>query len=295
MRRKVVFAGYNFFSSVFEALLARKDVEVVLCLTGEVNSRHIGNVVRLAKKANVPVHHGKLTPSAVSRIRSVHAELILCAAYSYRIPVSDLGISYNLNLHPTLLPHGRGPNPLPYLVAGFSEMSGLTLHEMTDEFDLGSIVAQQEVPVESGWGFNELAIAMYAEAPKLVHQALDNLEPLFANRRVQGEGSYWPKFSSRERTIDWSEPAHTIANKSRRFGSFGVLCQIEGKQYEVVRPITFVRANHDFTCGRVMFYGTQILYIAVLDGIVRVDIGEGPGSGSWIRRFGKMLRSHWAG
>ena len=85
MKYRVVYAGYNFFSSVLDALLVRPDIELVLCLTGDSGSQNIGNVRRLAKSNSIAIHYGQLTNNALRRIRSVSADIILSAAYSYRI------------------------------------------------------------------------------------------------------------------------------------------------------------------------------------------------------------------
>lgn len=49
-----------------------------------------------------------------------------------------------LNFHPALLPHYRGPLPLHWLALdnAWQEHGGMTLHEMTDAFDQGAIIAQ---------------------------------------------------------------------------------------------------------------------------------------------------------
>jgi methionyl-tRNA formyltransferase len=49
-----------------------------------------------------------------------------------------------VNFHPALLPHYRGPKPFHWLAIGddWRRCGGVTLHEMTDAFDMGPIVAQ---------------------------------------------------------------------------------------------------------------------------------------------------------
>ena len=49
-----------------------------------------------------------------------------------------------LNFHPALLPHYRGPKPFHWLALDdtWDQFGGVTLHEMTDGFDEGPIIAQ---------------------------------------------------------------------------------------------------------------------------------------------------------
>lgn len=246
-----------------------------MCLTGHRLSGHIGNVVRLARSQRIPIVYGRLNSQSLRRVRAASPHVLLSAGYAQRIPVNDLGIQYNLNLHPTLLPEGRGPSPMSYLVFGKAEFSGLTIHEMTDRFDAGSIVAQQPLPIEPRWGFNELAMALFTQAPGLVNLVFDDLPGLFARRQPQGKGSYWNRPSERDRTIQWSEPASCIAEKSRRFGTRGVLCSVAGEKLEIVQPIAFVNMTHGHECGRVLFRSQRTAYIAVSDGVVAIEIPSG--------------------
>ncbi|HYP06200.1 MAG TPA: formyltransferase family protein [Bryobacteraceae bacterium] len=278
-RYRLVYAGCDFFASVFDSLLARADIDVVLCLTGERHTPHVSNVARLARRNKIPVHYGGFTPRLIRRIRSLSADAMLCASYSYRVPVADLAIAFNLNLHPTLLPHGRGPNPIPYLIGEHSRFSGLTIHEMIHGFDQGAILAQQAVPVRENWGYHELALAMCAHAPTVVNQVFDNLEELFATRRPQEAGSYWPRPSREDRTVRWTEPAARIAAKSRRFGALGVLCLIDGEEQKITHPIAFVEVDHDFDCGRVILHSSGVAYVAARGGIVRIETGRSSRSG----------------
>jgi methionyl-tRNA formyltransferase len=269
MKRRLVYAGYNFFSSVLQAFLERKDVEIVLCLTGNIDE-HVSNVMRLAVGRKIPVHHGKLDESVRNLITQLSPEIIFCAAYSYRIPVTRLGIRYNLNLHPSLLPHGRGPNPLPYLVGNQKEFSGLTIHEMTDKFDQGSILEKEAIPVGSGWGFDALAMEMYVRAPVLVNRVFDDLDNYFAKREPQVVGSYWPLPDAIDRRVDWTEPVAAIGDKSRRFGALGILCLIDGREYEITTPIAYISTPHVHAPGEVLLYGKGFWYVAASDGIVRI-------------------------
>ncbi|MDH3634744.1 MAG: formyltransferase family protein [Gammaproteobacteria bacterium] len=50
-----------------------------------------------------------------------------------------------LNLHPSLLPEFRGPNPIEQQLAQQTHRFGVTLHLLNETFDQGDIVAQAEL------------------------------------------------------------------------------------------------------------------------------------------------------
>ena len=66
----------------------------------------------------------------VETLNELNLDGLICAAYMYRLPVSELNSRWAVNIHPTLLPEGRGGNPLPYLVDGHGDACGISIHEM---------------------------------------------------------------------------------------------------------------------------------------------------------------------
>ena len=53
-----------------------------------------------------------------------------------------------LNLHPSLLPAYRGPNPWFWQYYDEQKTSGFTVHKMTSQEDAGDIILQQEFPMD---------------------------------------------------------------------------------------------------------------------------------------------------
>lgn len=52
-----------------------------------------------------------------------------------------------LNLHPSLLPQHRGPEPIYWAIAGGDRESGITVHWTVERIDAGPILEQRTVPV----------------------------------------------------------------------------------------------------------------------------------------------------
>lgn len=273
VRRRLIYAGCDMFYSVMLQLLRRSDIEIVLCLTGHDDFR-VRNVQRAAAEHGIPIHFGKPDTVVIQTIMDSSADSILCAAYPYRFPVTRIGLTYNLNLHPTLLPHGRGPDPLPYLVSGNACLAGLTIHEMTDEFDAGPIILQQPIEMEPSWGSDELAMALYVRAPDVVMRLFDDLECLFAARIPQQAGSYWPMLPKAERIIDWSEGIQHIAEKNRKYRSGSLFCRIDGCERRITAPIKYIALNHAMPSGQTLFVGQGFRYITAAGGVVRVQLAQ---------------------
>ncbi len=74
-------------------------------------------------------------------------DFILVACWPYRIgePLIRAARKAALNLHPSLLPAYRGPDPLGAQIAAEDPDFGVTLHLLEQRFDRGDIVAQARI------------------------------------------------------------------------------------------------------------------------------------------------------
>lgn len=93
--------------------------------------------------------------SFAERIKGLAIDLIVVNSYSMLIPPEVLRLSRRggVNVHASLLPRNRGPNPIQWAMIRGEESTGVTMHEITTGFDEGPIIAQQEVPIffEDTW------------------------------------------------------------------------------------------------------------------------------------------------
>jgi methionyl-tRNA formyltransferase len=84
---------------------------------------------------------------------ALHADLLISAHFMHRIPDAVLAaFSFGgVNLHPALLPEGAGVRPLHHMVAQglHRERGGVTLHQMTAQFDAGQIIARARFSPEA--------------------------------------------------------------------------------------------------------------------------------------------------
>lgn len=76
-------------------------------------------------------------------------DLLLTAGYGKLLPTSWLNWPHQaaLNLHFSLLPAYRGANPAEWALLANETQTGVTLIEMSPEFDTGNLVALQSLPI----------------------------------------------------------------------------------------------------------------------------------------------------
>lgn len=92
----------------------------------------------------------------------------LGVSYCYRKKISETYLSemLYLNLHNSLLPWGRGVEPL-FFAAVEGEPIGVSIHWMDETIDGGKLIVQRELSIPSTWTLREA----YAEQ----HEALQRL------------------------------------------------------------------------------------------------------------------------
>lgn len=120
-------------------------------------------------------------------------DLLVCFGHGRILPVEDpafSGVRF-INLHTSLLPHGRGLNP------NFSawlrgEPHGVTIHEMDGRYDTGRILFQRAVPIDPR--SETLRSSYYRKILAAVELLRDHWEDLLAQRytpipQAEGVGS----------------------------------------------------------------------------------------------------------
>ena len=136
-------------------------------------------IVELAWERQIPVYEvARFDAAALATIAAHRPDLIAVSCFPLRFPpailaLPPLGV---LNLHPTLLPRGRGPDPLFWT---FRERDperagagGVTVHLMDGGLDSGPIVAQGRVPLPDGIGGDELTLQLAARGATLLTEAV---------------------------------------------------------------------------------------------------------------------------
>ena len=137
----------------------------------------LGEIQRIATAAGIPVIWVKSAAEATDAIRSVAPEVAVATCFPWRLPhaareTPPLGI---LNVHPSLLPVGRGPEPVFWTLRRGEPVTGVTVHRMDAGFDTGPIVAQAEMPIAAGIGAPDLERDLMTLGGSLLVDALPEL------------------------------------------------------------------------------------------------------------------------
>ena len=126
---------------------------------------------------------------ALAALRAAAPDVAVVACFTRRIPPAALAVPRwgFLNLHTSLLPAYRGPQPLFWQLRDGAP-TGATVHFMDEGLDTGDIAAQTAVPLPDGSSGPEAERTLALAGLGLLRGVMDELAEGVVPRRPQGPG-----------------------------------------------------------------------------------------------------------
>lgn len=139
---------------------------------------------------------------------TLNVDLIIVGTWKEQI----LPKTYNIpkiatvNVHPSLLPKYRGPNPYIQTILHGEKYSGITIHLMNDEYDAGAILKQEKVRIYDTDTSKELRERTVSKARELVSEFINDLNEKILTPVNQDErhATYFPNISGEEMMLDFT-------------------------------------------------------------------------------------------
>ena len=133
----------------------------------------------LARAAGVPVllMRDACHPHALATIAAHQPDVIAVACFPRRLRAAllDLPRLGCLNVHPSLLPLGRGPEPVFWTLRRGERRTGVTIHRMDAGLDTGPISLQEGIAVPEGIRAPDLERHLAGIGGRLLVRAIDDL------------------------------------------------------------------------------------------------------------------------
>jgi methionyl-tRNA formyltransferase len=196
-------------------------------------------------------------------LQSLQPDLIVVACFPWRIPAALAAIASiaALNIHPSLLPRHRGPDPLFWTFRAGDTCSGVTLHHLSNRFDAGPIIAQAAAPIAPDESLAALEQRLAWLGADLLGQVISGL-PVRPDHQPQNDDSVLSEPAPNP--ADFVIDAHWTIDHARRFiagvaRSHGPLSyQYEGRSIPILGL-----AN-----------GASGVEISLVDGPLRIESGS---------------------
>ena len=134
-------------------------------------------------------------PVSLKRIRAIAPDLIVVANFSriLRPPLLDIPPHGCINVHPSLLPKYRGPEPFYWVLKYRERETGVTVHYVDAGIDSGDIILQRAIPIGPGETERSLRDRSAEVGAGAVLEAVRLIDAGMAPRRQQDvrEASYY--------------------------------------------------------------------------------------------------------
>lgn len=223
---KLAYIGIDVLFPALEELerLGCDIIEVCTCETDNI-TEYNQCIVQFAVDRNIPYQIGCMTETDLRRLEEKGCQLIICGGYYHRIP-TDTTIPM-VNLHPSMLPHGRGAWPMPHAILNGDATSGFTLHKMSRDFDQGDIILQRSCPIDPRENLQTLTQKLQILAVTLLQEFIPQWETLYDNGVPQGEGDYQPYLQETDFIITPQTSSQEADRILRAF--YGYQCIYQGE------------------------------------------------------------------
>ena len=111
---------------------------------------------------------------AAAAIERAQPDVVVTACFPWRLPGTVLALPPLgcLNIHPSLLPRGRGPDPVFWTFRRGERVTGVTVHLMDAGLDTGPILVQERIEVPPGARAPDLERDLMARGGRLAATVL---------------------------------------------------------------------------------------------------------------------------
>lgn len=266
---KIAYCGYDFFHACLHELIAN-EFEIGRVFTVDCDNQYNFNqyIYEICDQHNIPVTDKPITKDDVEQLKVEGFDLLISAAYYYKIPgLSAYGIN-GINIHPTLLPLGRGVWPLPWTILTDQQSSGVSIHKLSPEFDAGDILTQESFPLTAYENLESLSAKVQLLGKRLLIEVVKDFDRYWNNAHAQPANAvYWPRPKKEHRTLDWNKSVTELDRICRAFGKFGCFATFDNKKW-IVYSINAWRENHHYRVGEVIHKTNTEMIVAASDGLV---------------------------
>jgi len=130
----------------------------------------------LALEYNIPITYVNRLDDleSYSQISKYNPHFILVSCFPYILPqkIWQLASVASLNVHPSLLPKYRGPNPIFWQLKNGETHTGVTLHMINDLVDGGDIILQHDITFKNGIRDRSIHAMIGEQAAKMFIESL---------------------------------------------------------------------------------------------------------------------------
>ncbi len=209
-------------------------------------------------------------------LRALSPDVIVVVAYGQKLgnEILQMPRFQCLNIHPSLLPKYRGPEPVARTLLNGDAFTGVCIVKVVEKMDAGPVLGMSRtaVPPEA------TTPAMEEELSRIGAELLIDVLEAVAERRAvevpqdEREATYARKFEKNDGRIDWRKPAAKIQNFVRALQPWPCAFTFAGPVRVVIHKVRAARypAKPSHRPGEVVAIEKDGIRVACADGDVTV-------------------------
>lgn len=266
---RFAFAGFDQWRGVFDAFIA-ESWEPLALFTVPVDHRSDfhDEVVARAGRHGIPVQMSRIREQDLRALGEKQCDLLVVAGYTWKIPDWTPYLPHAINFHPSPLPEGRGPYPLFRAILENRREWGVSCHRIAPDLDTGDILAANPLALAPDECHETLQLKLQIATQRLASRVATNFHALWKARQPQQGGSYWPRITDAERTLDFSRPVAEILRVARALGWQECIAPVgHGKSVYVRRAAGWVEP-HAHAPGSLVHQYRREIVVAAQDGFI---------------------------
>lgn len=230
---RIAYIGIDLLYPALPALYDRgcDILKIFTCRTDNVTEFNT-DVMEFARLHDIPITMERITLKDLRILEEMGCELVVSAGYYYMIPIgTDMKM---INIHPTLLPVGRGAWPMPRLIMDGYTQGGVTFHKIIKEADAGDIVLQRSFHIDKNENHMTYMNKVHLLLDDMIDELVAKLDELYVNALPQGEGSYFADMVQEDYTVESSMTVQEADVILRAFYGYECIYRSQEGLYELI-------------------------------------------------------------
>lgn len=236
--------------------------------TSNSRSIPISRVASIINRNNLPVLHIRdrnqlHDPAFLTSLSRLKPDIIVVACFPWRLPATLLAIPsiVSLNIHPSLLPDGRGPEPVFWAFRWELQETGTTLHLLDQGLDTGPILRQERLAISPDDTMLTLEHALASLGARMLRELLANLHTRTLHSAPQANGplrtARFPLPGDLTVTTVWaaSDAARFIRATVPVYGPIHVFVLETGQELAIEKVISISESEEEPKVRRVTING----------------------------------------
>ncbi len=210
-------------------------------------------------------------------LRALSPDVIVVVAYGQKLgnEILQMARYYCLNIHPSLLPRYRGPEPVSRALLNGDSHTGVCIVKVVEKMDAGPVLGITRVPIPPEATTPEMEDQLSQVGADLLIEVLDQVQARRAIEIPQDEreASYAKKFEKNDGRIDWRKPAAKIQNFVRALIPYPcAFTFLGGRQRFVIHKVKGTRypQKPDHRPGTILSVDKDFFKVACADGDVTI-------------------------